>query len=273
AQLPRHYSPTAYQTLLDCPYRFFVRSVLGIRELDEADEALDKSDYGNALHHILQRFHDSDPPLERDAALARLDELSAAEFAALPAYTATAWRTRWGVLQPAYIDAWLAHAAQGWRYESGETDFAVPHTVAGLGEITLHGRVDRVDNKGDARYVIDYKTSAAQGLKKKLKAPDEAVQLPFYAWLCDAAAAYLPINEAPVAALELNGETDVAAISLRLPHLLEAIAQHAALPAHGVDGVCKHCEARGLCRKGMWNKLDEVARGASSINEAGNEWL
>jgi len=32
AQLPRHYSPTAYQTLLDCPYRFFARSVLGIRE-------------------------------------------------------------------------------------------------------------------------------------------------------------------------------------------------------------------------------------------------
>ncbi len=252
AQLPRHYSPTAYQTLLDCPYRFFARSVLGLRELDEADDALDKSDYGNTLHLILQRFHDSDPPLDRDAALARLDEFSAAEFAALPAYTAAAWRTRWRALQPAYIDAWLAHAAQGWRYQSGETDFAVPHSVAGLGEITLHGRVDRVDTKGDARYVIDYKTSAAQGLKKKLKAPDEAVQLPFYAWLCEAAAAYLPINEAPVAALELDGETDVAAISLRLPALLEAIAQHAALPAHGIDGVCKHCEARGLCRKGMW---------------------
>ena len=252
AHLPRHYSPTAYQTLLDCPYRFFARSVLGIRELDEADEALDKSDYGNALHHILQRFHDSDPPLERDAALARLDELSAAEFAALPAWTAAAWASQWDKIQPAYIDAWLAHASQGWRYESGETDFAVPFTVAGLGEITLHGRVDRVDTKGDARYVIDYKTSAAQGLKKKLKAPDEAVQLPFYAWLCDAAAAYLPINDAPIAALELDGETDVDAISRRLPDLLEAIATGAAMPASGIDAVCQFCEARGLCRKGMW---------------------
>ena len=35
--------------------------------------------------------------------------------------------------------------------------------------------------------------------------------------------------------------------------LLEAIAQHAALPAHGIDSVCKYCEARGLCRKGMWD--------------------
>jgi ATP-dependent helicase/nuclease subunit B len=254
AQLPRRYSPTAYQTLLDCPYRFFVHSVLAIRELDEADEALDKSDYGNALHHILQLFHDSDPPLERDAALARLNELSASEFAALPAYTAAAWRTRWDALQPAYIDAWLAHTAQGWRYLSGETDFAVTRTVAGLGDITLHGRVDRVDQKGDARYVIDYKTGAAQGLKKKLKDPAEAVQLPFYAWLCDAAAAYLPINEAPIVPLELDGETDVDAICRRLPELLESLAAGVPLPASGIDSVCRYCEARGLCRKGTWHE-------------------
>jgi len=272
AQLPRRYSPTAYQTLLDCPYRFFARSVLGLRELDEADEALDKSDYGNALHRILKAFHDSSPPPERDAALTRLNELSTAEFAALPAYTAAAWRARWDALQPAYIDAWLAHAAQGWRYQSGETDFAVTRTVAGLGDITLHGRVDRVDTKGDARYVIDYKTSVAQGLKKKLKAPDEAVQLPFYAWLCDAAAAYLPINEAPIAALELDFETDVAAISLRLPELLEAIAAGAALPAAGIDAVCRYCEARGLCRKGMWSESDEAAWDSLPLGEEGDEW-
>lgn len=259
AQLPRHYSPTAYQTLLDCPYRFFARSVLGIRELDEADDALDKSDYGNALHRILKAFHDSAPPVERDAALAQLKEISDAELAALPAWTAAAWRSQWEKIQPAYIDAWLAHASAGWRYESGETDFALPHTVEGLGEITLHGRVDRVDKKGDARYVIDYKTSAAQGLKKKLKAPDEAIQLPFYAWLTDAAAAYLPINEAPVAALELDGETDVDAISRRLPELLEAIAAGASLPASGIDAACQYCEARGLCRKGMWDATETVA--------------
>jgi ATP-dependent helicase/nuclease subunit B len=252
AQLPRRYSPTAYQTLLDCPYRFFVRNVLAIQELHEADEALDKSDYGNALHRVLQAFHDGAPAPVRDTALARLQEISAAEFAALPAYTAAAWRSRWEPIQPAYIDAWLDWVGQGWRYQSGETDFAVAHPVAGLGEVTLHGRVDRVDQKGDALMVIDYKTGAAQGLRKKLRDPAEAVQLPFYAWLADAAAGYLPIDEAPVVPLELDGETDVDAISRRLPALLEAIAAGAALPAAGVDAVCRHCEARGLCRKGMW---------------------
>ncbi len=252
AQLPRRYSPTGYQTLLDCPYRFYVSGVLGIRELDEADEALDKSDYGNALHRILQRFHDSDPAPERDAALARLAELSAEEFAALPAYTAAAWRSRWEALQPAYVDAWLAAVGEGWRYQSGETEFTATHPVAGVGEITLRGRVDRVDARGDARLVIDYKTGAAQGLRHKLRDPAEAVQLPFYAWLADAAAAYLPVNEAPVVPLALDGEADVDAIIRRLPQLVEAIAAGAPLPASGIDAVCRHCEARGLCRKGMW---------------------
>jgi ATP-dependent helicase/nuclease subunit B len=130
----------------------------------------------------------------------------------------------------------------------------MPFSVAGLGEITLHGRVDRVDEKNDARTVIDYKTGAAQGLKKKLKDPAEAVQLPFYAWLADAAAAYLPINEAPVTPLMLDFDTDVDAISRRLPELLEAIASGTPLPASGIDAACQYCEARGLCRKGMWHE-------------------
>ncbi len=259
AQLPRRYSPTAYQTLLDCPYRFFVRHVLDIRELDEADEALDKSDYGNALHRILKTFHDSAPSPERAPALTRLQEISDAEFAKLPAWTAAAWRSKWEKIQPAYIDAWLDRVAQGWQYQSGEAAFELPFGVPGLGEITLYGRIDRVDHRidpsgGDARAVIDYKTSATQGLRKKLKDPTEAVQLPFYAWLAEAAAAYLPINEAPVVPLELDGETDVDAIARRLPELLEAIAAGAALPASGIDSVCAYCEARGVCRKGMWSE-------------------
>ncbi len=251
--LPRRYSPTVYQILLDCPYRFFVRSVLGIRELDAADEALDKSDYGSALHRILKVFHDGAPPTERDAALAQLQSCAAAGFEALPAYTAAAWNSRWNPVQAAYVDAWLDWVAQGWHYASGETEFTVPRNVDGLGEVILHGRVDRVDVRDDVRTVIDYKTASRHQLKKKLDTPDEAVQLPFYAWLADAAAAFLPIDETPVIPLTLEGDTDIGAIAERLPALLAAIAAGAPLRAQGVDATCAHCEARGLCRKGMWH--------------------
>lgn len=253
-QLPKRYSASAYQTLIDCPYRFFARYVLGLKELDEADEALDKSDYGTLLHRILKRFHDSPPPPEREAALALLNQLTENEFATLPAYTAAAWRSKWDGIKPAYIDFWQKQEKAGWQYQSGESRLSMSIDIPGLGEAELFGNADRIDARGDALNVIDYKTSAAGSLKKKLKDPSEAVQLPFYAWLANAAAAYLPINEIPIEALPLDGETDVEAISLRLPLLLEAIARGAALPAQGIDTVCQYCEARGLCRKGMWHE-------------------
>lgn len=253
-RLPRRYSPTAYQALIDCPYRFFARSVLGLRALDEADEALDKSDYGNALHRILKRFHDAAPPAERDAALSLLDTLSAAEFETLPAYTAADWQIKWRAIQPAYIDAWLAAVQSGWRFESAEIDVETELEVPSLGKIVLHGRIDRIDRKGDALQVIDYKTSPSASLKKKRGPEGENVQLAVYAYLCDAAATFLPINEASIAPVALDDETDVEAIVLRLPQLLEALVQKTGLTAHGVDAVCQYCEVRGLCRKGMWER-------------------
>jgi ATP-dependent helicase/nuclease subunit B len=252
-RLPRHYSPSAYQTLLDCPYRFFARNVLGLKELDEADEALDKSDYGNALHAALKRFHDSGPPPERAAALALLGKISEEEFARVPAYTAAAWHARWHTAQPAYIDLWLAHEAQGWHYQSGETDLQTRVDIPGLGETELHGRIDRIDRKGEARRVIDYKAKNPRTLKNQAAEPGENIQLPFYAWLAQAEAAFLPIDTDQPELVALDPKADIGAISLRLPLLLEKIAKGAPLPAHGIDAVCRYCEARGLCRKGTWD--------------------
>lgn len=256
--LPRRYSASSYQTLLDCPYRFFVERVLGVRALDEADDPLDKSDYGTALHRILKRFHDSHPPLDHDESLARLAQCTRVEFADLPAWTAAAWASRWEPIQPAYIDAWLAWAAQGWRYASGETPFRQTCDVNGLGEVELMGVLDRVDIRTDAdgfeaHAVFDYKTGSVEALRKKNQDPTEAVQLPFYAWLAEAAAAFLPLSEAPVKPVDLPGETDVGGIAGRLPLLLEALAAGAPMPASGIDAVCQYCDARGLCRKGLWH--------------------
>ena len=253
-RLPRRYSPTAYQMLLDCPYRFYARSVLGLRALDEAEDVLDKSDYGNALHRILKRFHETGPPETRDAALSLLDQFSEAEFASLPAYTAADWRIKWRALQPGYIDAWLAAVQSGWRFESAETDVETELDVPSLGKIVLHGRIDRIDRNGEAVQVIDYKTTARKKLENQCTAPGENVQLAVYAYLCNAFAAFLPINESVIAPVELGDETDVEAIVLRLPLLLEALTQKTGLSAHGIDVVCQYCEVRGLCRKGMWEQ-------------------
>ncbi len=253
AQLPRKYSPTAYQTLLDCPYRFFARHVLGLRELDEADEALDKSDYGNTLHAILKHFHDSAPPPGREAALALLEKLSDEELARLPAYTAAAWKNRWQKNMPAYIDLWLEHEQQGWHYQSGEKEFETSVEINGLGETVLHGRADRVDQNGNKLRVIDYKTSNPSVLKKRAKSPEENVQLPFYAWLAKAESAFLPIDTNQVDLITPNPDVNPEDISQRLPQLLESMAKGVPLPANGIEAACQYCEARGMCRKGVWD--------------------
>ncbi len=251
--LPRRYSASAYQTLLDCPYRFFTRHVLNVRELDEADDPLDKSDYGNALHTILKRFHDSAPPHDSDAAQIRLTALSAEEFARYPAWTATAWQAKWQKIQPAYIEAWQQWVQAGWQYQRGEAEFEKSTRVEVLGEVLLYGRPDRVDQQGTQRVVIDYKTTDISKLRKHLQNPGEHIQLPFYAWLADASAGYWPLNKESVKALELDGETDVASISQRLLELLTAITAGATLPANATDDKCRYCEARGMCRRDMWH--------------------
>ena len=39
----------------------------------------------------------------------------------------------------------------------------------------------------------------------------------------------------------------------RLELLLRAVEGGAVLPANGVERVCTHCQARGLCRKDYWS--------------------
>src|SRR5690606_24702093 len=63
--LPMQVTATGYEALRQCPYRFFATSVLGLREQDELDEGLDRSDFGIWLHEVLRRFH-----LQRQAQLA-----------------------------------------------------------------------------------------------------------------------------------------------------------------------------------------------------------
>src|SRR5690606_25957044 len=69
-------SSTAYSDLRHCPYRFFALRQLGLQESDELTAEVDKRDFGNWLHAVLQHFHEAlrDDPVEDAAArVARMD--------------------------------------------------------------------------------------------------------------------------------------------------------------------------------------------------------
>ena len=60
-RIPKQISVSGYGSLVACPYRFFARHVLRLGEMDEVCEDLEKSDYGELVHRVLERFHVAQP--------------------------------------------------------------------------------------------------------------------------------------------------------------------------------------------------------------------
>ncbi len=258
-RVPLRLSASAYASLMACPYQFFARRMLGLSEAEEVREALEKRDYGEFVHRILQRFHAAHPHLSGqpdEVLVAALEAISRDVFAPEieENFLEHAWLARWLECVPGYVVWQKAREADGWRYAGGELVRERGLPLAGGGELALHGRLDRLDRKADgSEAVLDYKTQAAQGLKRRLADPGEDVQLACYALLQGervGEAGYVALDGEKPVELSLPEVQEMArAQGARLAAAIDALRAGAALPAHGVDAVCEWCEMRGLCRK------------------------
>jgi ATP-dependent helicase/nuclease subunit B len=253
--VPESVSISAYNSLVACPYQFYARHILRLNELDEVQEAIEKRDYGERVHDILRRFHESYPQVsghpsdEMGAALRRIGEEVFADLLEQD-FAARAWLARWHQSLPAYLEWQAENEAQGWRYAEAEQAFDWE-----LEGIRLRGRIDRLDVRGEEKLVLDYKTQSDQVLSKKLKEPGEDVQLACYAYAHEAAdAAFVSIENGKVKLVEPRHDVPQLA-QLNAERLVQAMAEirgGAGLPANGIDSVCLYCEMRGVCRKGEW---------------------
>jgi ATP-dependent helicase/nuclease subunit B len=254
ACLPAALSASSIEALRNCPYQFFSRTLLGLREPDELEVELDKRDYGTWLHDVLKRFHDhrsgDDLADLRAAADIEGERLDASDF--LP------YRAAFERVLPRYV-SWLAETeAQGQRFEAGEVDKRCQPFDGALAGLALQGRLDRIDTTPLGTLLLDYKTGKAAELRDKLKAPLEDTQLAVYALLMGAdpalQAAYLALDEPDALKLVPHEAVSDTALALRdgLQADLSAVLGGAALPALGEGRVCDYCEARGLCRKDDW---------------------
>lgn len=258
-RVPLRLSASAYASLMACPYQFFARRMLGLGEAEEVREALEKRDYGEFVHRILQRFHAVYAQLsgQPDEALAdALEAISREIFAPEIAenFLEHAWLARWIECVPGYIAWQKTREAGGWCYAGGEQTRERGLSLAGGGELVLQGRLDRLDRRVDgSEAVLDYKTQDAQSLKRRLAEPLEDVQLACYALLQGERvieAAYVAMDGKKPAELPLPEVQEMArAQGARLVAVIDALRNGAALPAHGVDAVCIWCEMRGLCRR------------------------
>jgi len=253
--VPASVSISAYNSLIACPYQFYARHILRLNELDEVQEGIEKRDYGERVHQILQRFHECFPQVsghlaeELEATLCRISEEVFADLLQQD-FAARAWLARWFAALPAYLEWQIGNEAQDWRCAEAEQAFDWQ-----LEGVRLRGRIDRLDTREEEKLVLDYKTQSEQVLRNKLREPGEDVQLACYAYAHEAAdAAFVSIENGKVKLVEPKHDVPLLA-QLNAERLVQAMGEirgGAGLPANGIDAVCGYCEMRGLCRKGEW---------------------
>lgn len=279
--LPVRISASHAQSLVDCPYQFYARRMLGLAEPEDVIEMPDKRDFGIALHDVLKRFHRAWGAADFSAVpvpdlAASLNEHARAVFG--PQLQRTpgllAYERRFAALVDGYIDWLQQNARQGWRWHAGEQSHRRSLPLDHVRQVELAGRVDRIDVAADGRTrLIDYKARDPATLRAGLKRRGEDIQLPFYGLLLPhrpESAEYLSFGRAKdddggVESVAAPGPFDelIDEVGRRLGADLLRIADGAPLPAIGATSVCRHCEMRGLCRRDHWETGEGVAGGAA----------
>jgi ATP-dependent helicase/nuclease subunit B len=202
-------SATRFETWATCPFRSYLRAVLGVRELDDRGDVdvIGNLERGSLVHEVLERFVGGDldrlPEDELDGAdLDRLREIVAAVFARYAAEGLTGRPLLWRLEADRLVrriesiierdaaerrERGLSPLAVELRFGTGEGESPPVEIDLPSGRrVTFHGSVDRVDRRvGDGGLVVtDYKTGSDAGyeqLADDVTARGRHLQLPLYA--------------------------------------------------------------------------------------------
>ena len=256
--MPTKLSQSAYEDLRNCPYRFFAQRQLGLYGLEELDSEVDKRDFGQWLHRVLEQFELAMQSTSHADIAHQRELLAAAAATATQALGldddeflpfAAAWRT----MGEDYLEWRNQHFSSGWMFH--QTELALEQSV---GRVTLVGRIDRMDRKADGTsLILDYKTESPEATRKRVKEPLEDTQMAFYAALHgkdEDTGAYLSFSERegckPFEQKNLIAARD--ALVMGIHDDMQRLAAGAPLPPLGEGATCDFCKVRGLCRKDFW---------------------
>jgi ATP-dependent helicase/nuclease subunit B len=222
---------------------------------------VDKRDFGNWLHEVLQHFHEGLLQAPLDAGPARVRRLDASAQAVtarqgLRGGDFLPFAAGWPQVRDGYLRWLVQHEQAGAAFRQAEL-----RTTQPLGTLELVGTIDRIDGvsgTGEVTpLVIDYKTESDAVTRQRIGAGSEDTQLAFYAALLShdtLRAAYVNVGER--GETQMHEQEDV--VHLRdllvegIQHDFERIAAGDPMPALGEGMVCEYCAARGLCRKDFW---------------------
>jgi hypothetical protein len=192
-RIPNVLAVTAFRDYLASPYRFYLKHVEKLREVDDAIDELSAAAFGNLAHTVLGRFGNSPIKDSQDTAeiaaflSATLDTVAREDYGDSPVMAVEIQLEQARARLTAFA-AWQADwARQGWRIAFTESPAGyegVPLRLPDGTTIHVVGRIDRIDRHADGRwFIFDYKTGDSSTTPEKAHRRDGEwidLQLPLY---------------------------------------------------------------------------------------------
>ncbi len=168
---PSTLAVTSFRDYLNCPFRFYLRRVLGMEPLSDTKREMDAPDFGVLVHYALARMA-ADAEMKTctsEATLRRflrgcVDDWALRRFGPNPPLHLTLQLDVARDRLDAAAAVQAEEAAQGWEILMNEQP-----AVVTVGSVQVNGRIDRVDRHRQSGVfrILDYKTS------DKSKSPEE----------------------------------------------------------------------------------------------------
>lgn len=168
--LPRRAEPldkisvTDFASYLQCPFRFYLKKRMNLREHDPEQREMDAMQFGSLVHRVLERYGRETPLLSdqgeiASVVLADLEREVRERFGTdpSPAVRVQVEAARVRLLSFARVQA--EQAAAGWKILETERKSSGDLVIGG---IPLTGKIDRIEVNGDRVRVLDYKTQTTR---------------------------------------------------------------------------------------------------------------
>ena len=291
-------SPSALEMWATCPYKFFLKRMLGLSAPPTGEEAAELSplDRGSLVHRILERAVLSGVETEERIRELADEAFSEAEQQGMAAYPLLWEMEKAGIREglSAFFAAdseWLGDAL---TQSLAEMPFdGVDVEVADLGVIRFRGKIDRLDVVGDEVRVRDFKSGSPRRYTSGERAQasftvgnGRALQLPVYAAAAremfpgaGISASYcFPLSDTPTR--EARRYTDAEGESGFHDTLRKIIgtARQGVFPATPDDvedySACRMCEFDRLCptrRRQTWERKGRHDIAVQPFNELGGQ--
>ncbi len=213
---PESIRVTAFKNYLECPLRFYLGTILGLRKVDPDAREIPATDFGTVMHKVLEKFAlDTSLAHLRDAdEIARnlsdlLDAVAPSFYGEKPSPVVQVQIENMRARLVAAAEMEAAIRAEGWSTLDAESKVVLEDQRV-LGDLAITGTMDRIDMHPEKGLrILDYKTYSQPknpskthlGPQRERKHLPEAdldiftkkgtpqprswteLQLPLYAWL------------------------------------------------------------------------------------------